>query len=68
MRGQLFVLHETNQNPGLLANCCQQLRDKGKVTKEGNAVKPSSWEFEGSRREISFVAASSISISIQKAY
>jgi len=28
-----------------------------KVTKEGNAVKPSSWEFEGSRREIRFVAA-----------
>lgn len=27
------VLHETNPNPGLLANCCQQLRDKGKVTK-----------------------------------
>lgn len=25
------VLHDTNPNPGLLANCCQQLRDKGKV-------------------------------------
>lgn len=35
------VLHDTNPNPGLLANCCQQLRGKGKVTKvmQSKAVK-----------------------------